>query len=87
MSESGVDYSWYGSSDNLKEAFLVFMAVNDIVESSFSGVTFQMQVFGRIGMAGAYSISDMARNGFLDQPTIDKEISDKKTSLFHDFPE
>ena len=29
----------------------------------------------------------MARNGFLYQPTTNKEIRDKKTSLFHDFPE
>ena len=38
-------------------------------------------------MANAAAIGDMARNGFLDRSTTNKEISDKKTSLFHDFPE
>ena len=50
-------------------------------------MTSQLQVFGRIGMARASAISDMASNGFLDQPTTNKDMSDKKTSLFHDFPE
>ena len=87
MSESGADYSWDGFSDELKESLLGFLAVNDIVESSFSGVTSQLQVFGRIGMASASDIRDMARNGFLDQPTTNKDMSDKKTSMFHDLPE
>ena len=34
------------------------MVVNVIAESSFSGVTAQLQVFGRIGMASASDISD-----------------------------
>ena len=38
-------------------------------------------------MASASDIIDIARNGFLYQPTTNKEMSDKKTSLFHDFPE
>ena len=63
------------------------MAVNDLAESSFAGVTAQLQLFGLIGMASADSISNMARNGFLYRPTTNKEMSDKKTSLFHDFPE
>ena len=29
----------------------------------------------------------MARNGFLDQPSTKKDISDKKASLFHDLPQ
>ena len=44
-------------------------------------------LLGRIGMASASAISNMARDGFLYRPTTNKEISDKKTSLFHDFPE
>ena len=63
------------------------MSVNDIEESSFAGVTAQLQVFVRIGMSRAATISNMARIGFLDQPTINKEISDNKTILFHDFSE
>ena len=87
MYESGAEYSWDGLSDDLKGALFGFMAVNDLAESSFDGVTAQLQVFGRIGMASADDISHMARNCFLDLPTTNKDMSDKKTSLFHDFPE
>ena len=87
MSESGVEYSWDGLTDDLNEALLGFMAVNDLSDSSFAGVTSQLQVFGRIGMASAAAISNMARNGFLERPTTNKEMSDNKTSMFHDFPE
>ena len=87
MSEPGVEYSWDGSADYLKEELLGFMAVNDLAESSFTGVTSQLQVFGRTGMAIAADISNMTRNGFLNRPTTNKEMSDKKTSMFHDFPE
>ena len=38
-------------------------------------------------MSSSDAISDMARSGFLDWPTTNKDISDKKTSLFHDSPE
>ena len=38
-------------------------------------------------MTSTAAISNMARNGFLDRPTTNKDMSDKKTSLFHDFPE
>ena len=87
MSKYGANYSWDGLSDDLKEAMLGFMAVNDLSESSFAGVTAKLQIFVQIGMSGAASIGNMARNGFLDRPTKNKYISDKKTSLFHDFPE
>ena len=70
----------------MKEAFIGFVEVNDLSESSFAGVAVQLQVFGRIGMASASDISDMARNGLLDQPTINKDMSDNKTIMFHDFP-
>ena len=35
MSESGSEQSWYGQSNDLKEALLGFMSVNDITESSY----------------------------------------------------
>ena len=63
------------------------MAVDDLAESSFYGVTSQMQVFCRIGMSSAAAISYMVRNGLLYQPTTTKEMSDKKKIVFHDFPE
>ena len=63
------------------------MEVNDLVDISFAGVTAQLQVFGRIGVAIDADTRNMARNDFLDQPTTNNEMSDKKTSMFHDFPE
>ena len=87
ISESGAEYYWYGSSEKLKEALLGFMVVNDLAESSFAGVTDQLQVFGRILMSNPTTISDMAMNGFLDQTTTNKDMINKKTSLFHDLPE
>ena len=85
MSESGVEYSWDGSADYLKEELLGFMAVNDLAESSFASMTVQLQIFGLIGMASADAIIDMARNKLLYQPTKKKEMSDKKKSWFHFF--
>ena len=38
-------------------------------------------------MANDDAIINMARNGFVDRPTINSEMNDKKKSLFHDFPE
>ena len=87
MSEYGVEYSRDGLSEDLTEALLGFMAMNDIAESSFSGVTSQLQVFGWIVMSSAAAISNMASNGFLDRTNTNNEVSDNKTSLFHDFPE
>ena len=87
MYESGAEYSWYGSSDNLKEELLGFMTVHDLAESLFSSVTAQLQLLVQIGMSSAAAIRYMARNGLLDQPNTNKEMSDKKTSLFHYFPE
>ena len=63
------------------------MAVNDLAESSFASMTVQLQIFGLIGMASAAAICDMDRKGFLDQPTTNKDMIDKKTSLFYDFSE
>ena len=38
-------------------------------------------------MARDDAIIDMARNGFLDLPNTNKDISEKKTIIFHDLPE
>ena len=67
MSEYGTEYSLYGSSYHLKEALIGFIAVNDLAEGSFAGVTAQLQVFGEIGMTSAAAIYNMASNGFLYQ--------------------
>ena len=48
MSESGAEYSWYELSEDLKEALLGFMTMNDLAEISFADVTAELQVFGQI---------------------------------------
>ena len=59
------------------------MASNDLVESSFSGFTPQVQCYGRIGMSAADAVSDVGRNGFLSRggikSPIDCETIIKKT--------
>ena len=82
ISESAADYSWDGSPDNLKEAFLGFMSVNYLAEISLSGTTSKFQVFGQIGMDSAAAIRNMARNGLLDRPTTNKQMSDQKRVCF-----
>ena len=60
------------------------VAVNDLAESSFAGVTAQVEVYGRIGMANAAAISDMARNGFLSRPSCNQDLeSVEGRRLFH----
>ena len=60
------------------------MAINDIAESLFAVVAAQLQVFGLVVIASPADISDMAMNGLLDWPTTNKEMSDKKKSMFCD---
>ena len=68
MSESGGAYSWDVASDELKKSLFGLMAVNDLAESAFGGLTDQLEVFGRIGLANAVAVSDMQRNGYMKQP-------------------
>ena len=39
------------------------MAMKDLAESAFVGLTAQLEVFGRIGLANAVVVSDMEGNG------------------------
>ena len=78
LSDSEGEYSWDGSSDELKESMIGMMAVNDLAESSFGGVTAQLEVFGRVGLAHAAGVSDMQRNGFIKRPTTKKDIENKE---------
>ena len=41
------------------------MASNDLVKSSFAGVTAQVQCYRLIGMSGAATVINVAYNGFL----------------------
>ena len=63
------------------------MATNDHAESSFAGVTSQVQYYGRIGMHNAAAASDTARNGFLQRPLTKKEHESGERGLFHELPE
>jgi hypothetical protein len=87
LSISGSEYSYDHCPEEVKEAMLGLMATNDLAESSFAGVTAQVQVYGRIGMCNAAAVSDVARNGFLHRPTTKKEIEKGKRGLYHDLPE
>ena len=53
MSESGGAYSWDVASDELKKSLFGMMAVNDLTESAFGGLTYQLEAFGRIGIENA----------------------------------
>ena len=72
-------------------------ASNDLVESSFAGVTAQVQCYGRIGMRNSAAVSNVARNGFLNYDGTKKQINhvttstkkkqkDKKLGLYHGLP-
>ena len=50
------------------------MASNDLAESSFAGVTAQVQCSGRIGMSAAAAVSDVGRNGLLSRGGIKSPI-------------
>ena len=71
-------HSWDGSSDELKESFIGMMAGNNLAESAFGGVTAQLEVFGRVGLANAVAVSDIQKNGFLSRPITKKDIENKE---------
>ena len=72
LSLSGSPFSFEHCPEEVKEAMCGMMAVNDLAESSFAGVTAQVQCYGRIGMHAAAAVSGMSRNGFLSRPTSKK---------------
>ena len=74
MSASGSDMSWKGSTQKKKESLFGLMATDDLPEGAFGGLTAQLEVYGRIGLAHAAAVSDMQRNGFLKRPTTKGEI-------------
>ena len=59
------------------------MATNDPAESSFAGVTSQIQKYSRISIAGAAAISDMQRNKFFSRVGT----GTGKVGMFHQFSE
>ena len=85
MSES--NFSFEHCPDATKDAMIGLMATNDLAESSFAGVTAQVQCYGRIGMCNAAAVSETARNGFLSRPLSKKDIENDDRGLFHGMPE
>ena len=76
MSESGDAYPWDVASDELKKSLFGLMAVNDLAESAFGGLTAQLEVFGRIGLSNAAAAIDMQQNGYLKRPNLENnEVS------------
>ena len=64
MLESGGAYSWDVASNEFKKSLFGLMAMNNLAESAFGGLTAQFEIFGRIGLANAVAVSDMQRNGY-----------------------
>ena len=62
------------------------MAYNDLAESSFAGVTAQVQCYGRIDMCISADVSDTASNGFMDRPTTYKKMKGHQQGFFHELP-
>ena len=87
LSVSGTAFSFDHCPENIKQAMMGMMAVNDLAESSFAGVSSQVQCYGRIGMHAAAGVSDIYRNDFLTRPTSKKAISIGKHGLLHELPE
>ena len=87
LSISGSAFSYDHCSEEEKEAMLGKMATNDLAESSFAGVTAQVEYYGRIGMHSAAATSDMARNKFMDRPLTKKDMEKNERALLHGLPE
>ena len=71
ISESSGAYSWDVDSVELKKSFFGLMAVNDLAESAFGGLTAQLELFGRIGLANAAAVRDMQLNSCLKRPNLE----------------
>ena len=83
ISESSGAYSWDVDSVELKKSLFGLMAVKNIAESAFGGLTAHLEVFGRIGLANAAAVSDMQRNGYLKRPNLENN----EVSLYFGLPE
>ena len=82
LSISGYEYSWEHCLETTKKAMLGKMVTNDLAESSFTGVTYQVQTYGHTGMCNAAYISDMSRNGYLSRPTTKKDLKKVNRGYF-----
>ena len=79
LSSSGSEFSFEHCPEAIKRDMLGKMATNDCAESSFGGVTNQLQQYSRLSIPAAAAVSDMRRNNFFSR--------EKHKGLFHGFPE
>ena len=81
----GLEFSYKNCPEEVKKSMLGKMEYNDFSESSFAGVTAQVQCYVRIGMSAAAAVSDFGRNGFLSRggikSPIDRETTRKRQRL------
>ena len=61
------------------------MAVNDLAESAFGGVTAQLEVFGLVGLAHAVAVSDVQQNRFLTRP-VTKRYREQRGEYNYEHP-
>ena len=87
LSIYGVGYFCEHFTETTKKSMLGKMVTKDLAESSFAGVTSQVQTYVRIGMCTSADISDMSRNRYLSRPTTKKDLKEDNRGMFHDFPE
>ena len=87
LSISGTEYSLEHCPETTKKSMLGKMVTNNLSESSFAGVTSQVQTYERVGMCNAAAISDMSGNEYLSRPTNKKVLKEGNRGVFHDFPE
>eukprot|EP00957_Ditylum_brightwellii_P140735 10721232-Ditylum_brightwellii.AAC.1 len=73
--------------NTIKESMIGKMVTNDLAESSFTGVTTQVQTFGHIDLCSADAVSGIARNGYLPHLTTKKELKKRIEGIFHTLPE
>ena len=85
LSVSATEYSWEHCPQTKKKSMLGKMLTNNLAESSFTGVTSQVQTYGWIGMCNAASISYMSRNRYLSRPTNKKDLKEGNRGMFHAF--
>ena len=83
LSSSGSSFSYNHCPESIKQDMIGKMATNDPAESSFAGVTSQIQKYSRISIAGAAAISDMQRNKFFSRV----DTGTGKVGMFHQFSE
>ena len=85
LSVSGGKLSYEHCPEDLRKSMWGMMAVNDLAESAFAGVTEQLQCYGRIGLTNAAAVSDMSRNKFLSRDhNLERQGNE---GMFHRFPD